>query len=95
MGSGLGPTGAEGGLDAGVPEDVAAHPSFRAPTCAVSSGRVASLPLSEEADQPSRLGRSIPHSLRHSGVPQASTAPHAGLQDPAAETWGTGARTRV
>lgn len=38
MGSGLGPTGAEGGLDAGVPEDVAAHPSFRAPTCAVSSG---------------------------------------------------------
>lgn len=46
MGSGLGPAGAEGGLDAGVPEDVAAHPSFRAPTCAVSSGRVASPPFS-------------------------------------------------
>lgn len=45
MGSGLGPAGAAGGLGAGVPEDVAAHPSFRAPTCAVSSGRVASPPF--------------------------------------------------
>lgn len=45
MGSELRPTGAAGGLGAGVPEDVAAHPSFRAPTCAVSSGRVASPPF--------------------------------------------------
>lgn len=45
MGSGLGPTGAAGGLGAGVPEDVAAHPSFHAPTCAISSGRVASPPF--------------------------------------------------